>query len=101
MEFLCDAENVYIRDHPPGIRTIDNRVNWQLKESINMKLSLLLTTALVACASAAATVQSSELHTLEARACGAAGSCRGFGGGDLCNDRVCMMNKELTDTDWV
>ncbi|KAI9924207.1 hypothetical protein MW887_007157 [Aspergillus wentii] len=52
-----------------------------------MKLSLLLTTALVACASAAATVQSSELHTLEARACGAAGSCRGFGGGDLCNDR--------------
>jgi len=25
---------------------------------------------------------------LEARACKAAGSCKGIGGGDLCNDRV-------------
>ena len=24
-----------------------------------------------------------------ASGCGAAGSCHGFGGGDLCNDRVC------------
>ncbi|KAH8667287.1 hypothetical protein BGZ61DRAFT_461487 [Ilyonectria robusta] len=26
----------------------------------------------------------------ETAGCGAAGSCHGFGGGDLCNDRVCF-----------
>ncbi|UNI16533.1 hypothetical protein JDV02_002961 [Purpureocillium takamizusanense] len=33
------------------------------------------------------TERSENINTLEARACGAAGSCKGVGGGDLCNDR--------------
>lgn len=32
---------------------------------------------------------SSDLAIQAATACGAADSCHGVGGGDLCNDRVC------------
>ncbi|KAJ6441392.1 retrovirus polyprotein [Purpureocillium lavendulum] len=33
------------------------------------------------------TERSDDMNVFEARACGAAGACKGVGGGDLCNDR--------------
>lgn len=46
------------------------------------------------------TERSEHINSLEARACGAAGACKGVGGGDLCNDRVSALNDCFFDEIW-
>lgn len=61
-----------------------------------MKIPLVIVACFVLSGSAAATNTESrniarEVN-LEVAGCGAADSCRGFGGSDLCNDRVSTMD---------
>jgi hypothetical protein len=54
---------------------------------MKLTIAFIFTLASVAISAPSELDTATSLAQNAAQACGAAGSCKGFGGGDLCNDR--------------